>query len=92
MGYFGHCLTATDILPECQVDLQYFGDVRRFPRKILNDVDAVVQLAAISNAPMGKIFEQVTHDVNYLATVRLALMAKEAGVKSFRAVAQTSVK
>ena len=53
MGYFGNCLTATEILPECRVDLQYFGDVRRFPRELLNNVHAIVHLAAISNDPMG---------------------------------------
>ena len=28
-GYFAHCLTNADILPECRVDIQYFADVRR---------------------------------------------------------------
>jgi nucleoside-diphosphate-sugar epimerase len=83
MGYFGHCLTSNKILPECRVDTQYFGDVRTFPPKLLDDVQAVVQLAAISNDPMGKRYEQVTYDVNYRASVRLAQMAKEAGVHSF---------
>ena len=83
MGYFGNCLTAADILPECRVDLQYFGDVRRFPGELLNNVQAIVHLAAISNDPMGSMFEQVTHDVNYCATVQLAATAKEAGVRSF---------
>ena len=82
MGYFGNCLT-TEILPEWRVDLQYFGDVRKFPRELLNNVQAIVHLAAISNDPMGSTFEQVTHDINYFATVQLPAIAKEAGVKSF---------
>jgi nucleoside-diphosphate-sugar epimerase len=83
MGYFGHCLTSVDNLPECRVDMQYFGDLRKFPRHVLENVQAVVQLAAISNDPMGKQYEEVTYDVNYRSSVQLARMAKEAGVKTF---------
>ena len=42
MGYFGNCLTTSEILPECRVDLQYFGDVREYPDDLLKDVTAVV--------------------------------------------------
>ena len=83
MGYFAACLTDTQILPECKVDVQYFADVRRISKNFLNDIDAIVHLAAISNDPMGKTFEQVTLDVNYNASVELAKKAKKAGVKTF---------
>ena len=83
MGYFGHCLTTDDMLPECRVDMQYFGDLRKFPQYLLEDVQAVVQLAAISNDPMGKHYEEVTYDVNCRFSVQLARMAKEAGIKAF---------
>ena len=81
-GYFGHCLTGADILPEALLDRQVFGDVRDFPASILKDVDAVVMLAAISNDPMCKQFEQVTQDVNQTAAVRIAKLAASAGVKN----------
>ena len=42
MGYFGNCLSSNGILPECRVDVQHFGDVRRFPKQLLTDLDAVV--------------------------------------------------
>ena len=42
MGYFAGCLTNTEILPECKVDLQYFVDVRRISSDILKDVDAII--------------------------------------------------
>lgn len=85
MGYFAHCLTNAAALPERQVDLQYFSDIRTISADILaaNKIDAVVHLAAISNDPMGKTYEDVTLDVNYRSSVRLAKMAKDAGVKSF---------
>jgi nucleoside-diphosphate-sugar epimerase len=84
MGYFANCITASEILPEITViDQQIFGDVRKFPAHLLAGVDAVINLAAISNDPMGKKYEEVTLDVNYRACIRLARMAKQAGVKSF---------
>jgi nucleoside-diphosphate-sugar epimerase len=82
-GYFAHCLTNADILPECRADLQYFADVRQFPPEVLQGVDAVVHLAAISNDPMGKTFEEVTYDINFKASVELARQAKLAGARAF---------
>ena len=83
MGYFANCLTNAEILPECRVDLQYFDDVRHFPKELINNVDAIVHLAAISNDPMGNTFKEVTFDINYHASIELARKAKEAGVKAF---------
>jgi nucleoside-diphosphate-sugar epimerase len=83
MGYFANCLTNEKVLPECKVDTQYFSDVRRLPDDLLKEVNAVVHLAAISNDPMGKQFENVTFDINHLASVNLAKKAKEAGVAKF---------
>jgi nucleoside-diphosphate-sugar epimerase len=83
IGYFASCVTGSDILPEVAIDHQVFGDIREFPESLLQGVDAVINLAAISNDPMGKRYEEVTLDVNYRACIRLAKMAKNAGVKSF---------
>jgi nucleoside-diphosphate-sugar epimerase len=82
-GFFGHSLTGVDTLPESLLDLQYFGDVRDFPAEILNGIDAVVHLAAISNDPMGNKFEQVTQDVNQTASIRIAELCRDAEVKNF---------
>jgi nucleoside-diphosphate-sugar epimerase len=83
IGFYGNCITNVDILPEGRLDLQYFGDVRDFPAEILEDVDAVVHLAAISNDPIGNKFEELTLDINHRSSIRLARQAKEAGVRSF---------
>ena len=83
MGYFANCLTNADMLPECRVNLQFFGDIRKFPENLVDGVDAIVHLAAISNDPMGKRFEEVTFDINYRSSIKLAKKAKEAGVKTF---------
>jgi nucleoside-diphosphate-sugar epimerase len=83
IGYYGTCVTNAEVLPECRVDLQYFGDMRQFPDEILNGVDAIVHLAAISNDPIGNKFEAVTLDINHRASIKLAEKAKKSGVKSF---------
>lgn len=83
IGYFAHCLTNAAMLPEIKLNLQVFGDIRSFPEELLKGVDAVVDLAAISNDPIGNKFEEVTMDINYRAAISLAKMAKNNGVKSF---------
>ena len=83
IGYFGNCITNLDVLPECKVDVQVFGDMRQFPAAILTGIDAVVHLAGISNDPIGNRFEEVTLDINYRASIDLARKSKEAGVKAF---------
>jgi len=83
IGYFAHCLTQPDFLPETILDIQYFQDVRKLTADLLEGVDAIVHLAAISNDPMGNQFEAVTEEINYRASVRLAQLAKEAGVSRF---------
>ena len=90
-GYFAHCLTGAPVLPEVSLDRQYFMDVRDVEADTLRGVDAIVHLAAISNDPMGKAFEDVTLEINHRATVALARHAKAAGVKHFVFASSCSV-
>ena len=83
IGYFAHCLSNATYLPETKLDNQIFGDIRTFPGKLLEGVDAIVDLAAISNDPMSFKYEEITLDINYRAAVRVAKLAKDKGVKSF---------
>lgn len=83
IGYFGNCINASNVLPECELDVQYFSDVRSFPETTLENIDAVVHLAGISNDPIGNKFEEVTLDINYRASIELAKKAKDAGARSF---------
>tara|TARA_B100000519_G_C14259930_1_gene447144 strand:+ start:1765 stop:2808 length:1044 start_codon:yes stop_codon:yes gene_type:complete len=90
-GYFAHSLVPVDSLPEVFLDLQYFGDVRNFPEEILNDIDAIVYLAAISNDPMGHEYKDITTDVNFSSAIKIAKAGKERGVKSFIFASSCSV-
>jgi nucleoside-diphosphate-sugar epimerase len=82
-AFFAHCLTTPDGLPEPVLDAQHFGDVRDIDSSLLSDVNAVVHLAAISNDPMGVRYETPTNEINARASIRLAALAHQAGVKSF---------
>lgn len=91
IGYFAHCLTNAEHLPERFADTQYFVDVRRIPAEVIQGVDVILHLAGISNDPMGSTFEQVTFDINFHASVELARQAKAAGVKVFVFASSCSV-
>jgi nucleoside-diphosphate-sugar epimerase len=90
-AYFKDCLTTTGAKGDQALKAQHFGDLREFPEKLLDGVDAVVHLAAVSNDPMGKTFEKVTEEINIRASVRLAEMAKARGVKNFVFASSCSV-
>jgi nucleoside-diphosphate-sugar epimerase len=87
----GHEVTGldSDLFEQCT-----FGkEPREFPsiRKDLRDVEAadlkgfeaVIHLAGLSNDPLGNLNPNLTYDINHHASVRLALLAKEAGVKRY---------
>ncbi|MFO1051465.1 MAG: SDR family oxidoreductase [Planctomycetota bacterium] len=58
-------------------------DVRDAQGDFLRGFDAVLHLAGISNDPLGDLAPQITYDINHLASVRLAKLAKAAGVPRF---------
>lgn len=56
-------------------------DLRDVQVDDLRGFDAVIHLAALSNDPLGDVNPQLTYDINHLGSVRLARLAKEAGIK-----------
>ena len=58
-------------------------DIRDVELKDLEGFDAVVHLAGLSNDPLGNLNPKLTEEINYLASVKIAKLAKEAGVKRF---------
>lgn len=58
-------------------------DVRDVRQGDLVGFDAVCHLAALSNDPLGNLDPQLTLDVNHAASVRMARLAKQAGVSRF---------
>ena len=66
-------------------------DLRDVTPEQLNGFDAVIHLAALSNDPLGALAPQITFDINHHASVRLARLAKEAGVQRFLYASTCSV-
>jgi len=58
-------------------------DVRAVEKADLEGFDAIVHLAALSNDPLGDLDPDLTYAINHLASVRLARLAREAGVSRF---------
>ncbi|UCG51274.1 MAG: NAD(P)-dependent oxidoreductase [Candidatus Latescibacterota bacterium] len=58
-------------------------DMRDVEPVDLDGVDAVHHLAGLSNDPLGDLNPTLTYEINHKASVRLAEMAKKAGVRRF---------
>jgi nucleoside-diphosphate-sugar epimerase len=91
IGYFVQNCTNNSFIGDTLLTNQFYGDVRKFDEKLLAGFDAVIYLAAISNDPMGNVFEKPTLDINYHAAIDIAKKAKKQGVKSFVFASSCSV-
>jgi nucleoside-diphosphate-sugar epimerase len=58
-------------------------DVRDVEKADLKGFDAIIHLAALSNDPLGNLNPDLTYEINHRASVRLAEMAREVGVRRF---------
>lgn len=90
-AYFQGCLLDPYAHGEHGLTHQYYGDIRSMDASLFTGVDAVVGLAAISNDPMGNIYEKPTMEINADAIVAQAKAAKAAGVKRFVFASSCSV-
>jgi nucleoside-diphosphate-sugar epimerase len=77
-GFFDDCT----LVPGGDVDLAS-RDLRDLQPDDLDGFDAVVHLAALSNDPIGNLNADWTREINLDASVRLAELAREAGVRKF---------
>ncbi|GAA2290269.1 SDR family oxidoreductase [Nonomuraea roseoviolacea subsp. roseoviolacea] len=66
-------------------------DLRDVTPELLDGVDAVVHLAALSNDPLGSLAPELTYAINHHASVRLARLAMDAGAKRFLYASTCSV-
>ncbi len=58
-------------------------DIRDVEIADLENIDAIVHLAALSNDPLGNLNPELTFEINHRASVKLAAMAKSAKVERF---------
>jgi nucleoside-diphosphate-sugar epimerase len=66
-------------------------DLRRITADDLEGVEAIVHMAELSNDPTGQLAPHITYDINHKASVRLATLAKSAGVQRFVYMSSCSV-
>ena len=66
-------------------------DIRNIQPEDVKGFDAVVHLAELSNDPLGENVPELTFQINHQASVRLAELAKTAGVKRFVYTSSCSV-
>ena len=78
-GYFD----ASTLVPDAREIPSVVKDIRDLTPADVQDVWAVVHLAALSNDPLGDLDPTWTSDINHAATVRLAELARAAGVRRF---------
>jgi nucleoside-diphosphate-sugar epimerase len=76
---YGKC----DFTHELAAIPEIIKDLRDLNQSDLAGFDAVVHFAALSNDPVGNLDPQLTYDINHLASVELARLAKQAGVSRF---------
>ena len=66
-------------------------DIRWFDPTILNDVDFVLDLAALSNDPAGELNPSKTFEINHKGRTRVAKLSKEYGVKRYILASSASI-
>ncbi|MFD8325593.1 NAD-dependent epimerase/dehydratase family protein [Streptomyces lydicus] len=66
-------------------------DLRDVTAEHVAGADAVIHLAALSNDPLGSLAPELTYDINHHASVRLARLARDAGVRRFLYASTCSV-
>lgn len=63
-------------------DIPYIRkDIRDIELSNLKGIDLVVHLCALSNDPLGYFNPDITYEINYEGSVKLAKLAKQAGVQ-----------
>ncbi len=66
-------------------------DIRQITADDLAGVEAVVHMAELSNDPAGELAPHITYEINHKGSVRLAELARSAGVERFVYMSSCSV-
>ena len=67
------------------------NDTRFFDPNLLKGIDAVADLAALSNDPVGDLDQLRTWDINYIGRVSVARLAKKIGIEKYVLTSSCSV-
>lgn len=81
-----------DLLAHLKSKLQIIrADIRNVPAEILKDISSVVHMAGLSNDPMAEFAPKANFDINTKATIRLAKLSKQKGVRKFIFASSASI-
>jgi nucleoside-diphosphate-sugar epimerase len=86
-GYFKSC----NIAPVNENIKNLQKDIRDLEKVDLDGIDVVIHLAALSNDPIGELDSKLTFQINQDGAVRVAQLAKVAGVKRFVFISTQSI-
>lgn len=82
-NYYRGCELGCELSsPDFKIE-QINKDIREASEDDLKGIDAIIHLAAFSNDPLGEFNPELTEEINFKATIRLAELAKEKGAKRF---------
>ena len=79
VGYYKDNLVLDTKAPKNQI----LKDLRDVNENDLENIDAVIHLASLSNDPLGEFNPDLTNQINNICTINLAKIAKKVGVKRF---------
>ena len=87
----GHCVSGLDTYYYAGNAVSQAGedilavqkDIRDIQLKDVRGYDALIHLAGLSYDRLGEFDRELTYEINYKSSVRLAGIAKEAGVQRF---------
>lgn len=71
------------LLPDHELLDLVVEDSRKLAPEHFADVDAVIDLVAISNDPSGELFQEATLQINRDSRIRTARLAKQAGARRY---------
>lgn len=97
-GHFVYCLDRFFFGKEFLSVKEFYGslelirdDIRWFESKILKGVDVVMDLAALSNDPVGELDPEKTFEINHIGRSRVAKLSKDSCVPQYILASSASI-
>ena len=78
-GFYADCLLGSSI----NYIKSITKDIRDIEESDLIGIEAVIHLAALSNDPLGELTPNLTEEINFHSTIKIAELSKKAGVERF---------
>lgn len=87
VGYFENCLLENTRNTYPQIK----KDIRDLDSNDLQNISDIIHLSALSNDPLGEFNSKITREINFNATMNLAILAKKKGIKRFVYISSQSM-